>query len=474
MKLSRRSVAARAALAATLAVAALACAGSASLEVGTGTPPTPPTRVPSRPAASSLTAVEASTHLEVRFAGEDERVVAEAALALAREAVTYLAGVAGRSVGGSALLLITPSGSGGHAFNLRAATNVVLPVFYVPERRLEEMAVTWDWVHTLIHELWHVVEPRGVHRDRWLGDGLPEWVAAGFVGQRAPESLKRLWQTPPPVALQQEYPPTPWRPASLMWLKRWERLARRDPAAAIYLGQRENRRYAAAYTLVDRWLAAMAAGGSADPLGDLLKEVARHRRVDFPTANALCQRLTGRTMAQLAAYSPAEKGELARQGWEVAVADGETNLVWGLRVMAAFGVPPEGDLRQLVFKLGHRTRTPGTCLAAFDLSRVVAAWGDEEAMTALYAGFAGDENAAPSCGLAPAFWVRWAARDAALAAARVAALMSDDATDLHWQEEANRGLEQLTGRHTGWRATADGARRAAATRRWHAILTELR
>lgn len=435
----------------------------------------PPTRVPAKSIAASVTAEEAGTRLEVRFASEAERPVAEVALALAREAVAHLAQVAEQPVGGWAILLVTPAHANAAPQHLRASADVVLHVWYVSERPLEEMASTWVWVHTLIHELWHGLEPPGIHPDRWLSDGLAEWVATSFVAPRAHETFKFMMQTPPAVALQEEYPPRPWPPPSWFSVARIRRLAQRDPAAAGYLGQREVRRYRTAYALVDRWLQAMADAGSAKPLADLLRELKRHRRVDFPTANAICQRLTGRSMAQLALYSAAEKIDLARQGWEAAISDDEYNVLWGLRVMSTFGVPPEQDLHYLIAALAGNSSADPACPANFELSRVVAAWGDDSAVTAIFDAYtANHDGTAPSkCALAPAFWLRWAERDRSTAVTRLAAIFADETISLRWHEEANRGLEQLTGSRTGWRTTANAARRAAAARRWQELAAGL-
>ncbi len=471
---SLRAATVPAAVVVILLATAPACTLSGALEFGPSEPLPQPTRVSSQPLAASLTAVEAGTRLEVRFGSEAERPVGEAALALAREAVAYVAHLVNHPVGGSALLLVAPAAPSAVGKNLRASSNVVLPVEYEPDRPLEEQPATWKWLETLVHELWHGIEPRGVHHDRWLGDGLPQWVAASFLAQRAPEFLKELKPKPPPVALHEHSPPTPWPPASLSWLVRVQRLGRRDPAAAAYLVGREVQRYRAAEALVDRWIKAMAEAGSKNPLADLLRELARHRRVDFPTANAICLRLTGRSLAQLAAFSPAEKADLARRGWAAAHSGEGLNVVQGLEIMAAFGVPPGKDLRHLIAALAADPAAPHACPAAFQLSRVVAAWGDEAAMTAVFTAYAAEHAAAEQkCALAPAFWLRWAQRDVPTAATHLAAILINPEVLLVWHEEANRALERLTQGSTGWRVYAGPARRAAAAARWQEVIAAL-
>lgn len=451
-------------LAVPLVLAMTGCFSSGSVEVATGTAAAPATHVPSAVATDVLTGVEAGTRLEVRYLNEEAREAAGEALHLAREAVAHLAHALNRPVGGSALLVLYRADAQ-RPGNLRAPTHVVAPVPYLPGKPLTQLPATWNWVHALIHEMWHAVEPRSVRADRWLSDGLPEWVAVEFLRQRSPEAFLARWQVPPPVALVDEYPPTPWSPASLLWLRRWERLARRDPDLAIYLGQREARRYAAAYALVDRWLAAMAAVGSAEPLRQLVRELGRQGRVDFAAANELCRRLTGRTMAQLAAYSGEEKGHLARQGWAAATSLQPAAILWGLRVMTAFGPPPEADPQQLVIASQGEAWRPLGCLGVFELSRVVAAWGEEATVTSLYQAHRADEAAAlRRCALAPSLWRRWAARDRAEATAELGALLMDEKLDLRWKEEANQVLEELTGRRTGWRVDAPPEAREAAAR----------
>lgn len=327
------------------------------------------------------------------------------------------------------------------------------------------------WQKVLCHELAHMfLLPHLDFSDRWLEEGLAEYLSREHLKAIDREGTRRLPRVVPPVALRQARI-EPW-PAE----DRRGRRDRKDPKLAAHKAHLAALRYQAAEELVARFVATAQRLGNEDALKTLLADlVARGQPVSFSVLEGACLALSGQTLSELARYSDAEEAGLRREAVGLLSSSDGVDVAWALRILAEFGPPDDLDLGLIPSLVSagashDRAVRRETVSAAGEL---LGRWGDRRHMDGLLkplepSGHEGSLDALP-----PAFWLGYAAHDRKLAFERLLVIVGGEEFSLAWQDEADKALRRLTGTSAGWVADASPGYRARAARRWSRVVARL-
>lgn len=323
------------------------------------------------------------------------------------------------------------------------------------------------------HELAHAFLSPWQLSDRWLDDGIPEYLARAY-GESLGEDLYKL-RLPmyPPLAELHRARLAPWG------LKTTLRAAVADltnPAYMEYLGEEDLRRYSAASELVRRWFAAAEARGIADPLRDLLQRVAtKARRIGWPETEQLCLEQTGKTIAEIAKVPERDLQAARLAAWRDRAAPAAESRVSALRTLSLLGLPPDVSAADLLPALSWPISAPGNWRFTVLESAGMAIGASGDGDVALQALDLLHKEQGYLSLTSPQLWLAVYQRQPETALKGLSAMMavSDDDVSLQTKEAANRELERLTGRSVSWKVEEPRPRRMAAAKEWMALVTAM-
>ena len=334
----------------------------------------------------------------------------------------------------------------------------------------------------LPHEVSHLLLHDLRLKDRWLEDGLAEYLRHRF----AREAVAQDWVPsdsnasafvhsdnwiPALVALEQ-VPLAPWSyKAANRLLKR----QKRDPDYALYLARQEWWKYAAARGLVTRWVDALAASGSDHPVRDLLQSIRRWPgKVDWEATAELIQRQTGRSREELARATETELSEARECAWSQRADSLYSVRLKALRTLAFLGLPPGASSDDLLpsFELPEGVANPGGLLWYLQLAAggAVAVARDPETVRRVARALEEQHGDEAYFFAPPEFWRVLAEIDREKALDALVRLVRDSRTGLHSQQQANSFLEELTGKGVGWDPQQKPEQREELAARWEDVV----
>lgn len=427
---------------------------------------------------------EGGFDLEVHHATGQESFVPEAMEAL-RQPVSFLRETTGLESSGTIeayLYPLAPDEEVPH-YQPHGRANFTA-VFFVSEGEplLSRYNDRERYLEVLPHELVHTYLSSLPLADRWLEDGLAEYLKRAFVEAVRDElpgdpshSLTLLDWIPSIVALRR----VEWEPWSHEKTNRVLKLRSKDPALAAYLGQQETWNYAAAAELVKRWMAAAETAGTERPVLDLIRRIRNHDgRVRWHDTRRLIQEQTGRTVEELTEIRPEDVARARQWAWSERLSPEFATRVRALRNLAYLGVPEGADANTLLpaFEL-----PPSVPLGPYveetlvrAASEAVAAANDTEAAVAaadlLRTRFGQDAHRIASPGL----WEVLAGVERQRALEALTDTVQDPQVGLEYREEANKYLETLTGSTTGWSVELSPTARQQAAIRWTQLISMVR
>lgn len=434
----------------------------------------------------TLKAQEGAFKIQVHHA-EGEKALAREAAEVLKRPVVFLRDLTGFSPGGMVEAYLYPLSGDQPVPKYQArGPGVFTGVFIVrPETPLLEVPENRIWyLETLPHELAH----RFVHdlslRDRWLDDGLSEYLKRLFV--RAQEDLG-----PKPV-LGEAITLAEWNPAlvaldTVDW-EEWDyratkwviRKHEKDAARAAQLIQEELWNYSAAVELLERWMAAARDAGVEEPVQDLVRRLRDHRgKVRWKDTRDLIRAQTGKSLRQLVQVSSGDLQTAREWAWSEHLSRYFAVRTRALRTLTFLGLPEGVDATSLLdaYELPE-VRLQGPYVAhnlAGTVSAAIGRVGDPEVAAAAIAElrerFPEEDLPVVSD---PGLWSLLAeagGRDEALEG--LVAMLQDPRQGLEQKRQANAALEKLTGTSAGWATDHSPQRRSEAAGRWAKILETL-
>lgn len=424
-----------------------------------------PLKLDGRAESVTLTAHHAPGELEL----------ARQAIREAERPLRFLRGITGRTGNGSATFFVypVPADEPPPPYSARGWGSSFVEVFMVYEGRdLLEIPHNRRWFYqSYPHEMSHGFLAELRLRDRWLSDGLAEYLTAEFARLEAPDIYRGLhWTTPAIVALTR----TPLEPWDHSDFDEIERVARKDPAYAHFLAERMVWKYAAAGELIRRWMLAAREKGIEAPVEDLLHRVERlDREVEFESVQALALAQTGRSLDELAEVTEGELAESRQAAWRARGALVPAERVRALTTLSYLGLPPDAQPEDLLPSFVLPPELEGT--ERWGRSLVEAAGGAlaaaNVAQVAERALGLVEHRWGPNTtrSLPPAFWRVVADRDRDEAMSRLIEIVTSGRESLSRQKAADQALQEITGRSVQWQLGVGPRERQQRARQWLAI-----
>lgn len=432
-----------------------------------------------RRAPLKLDGREESVSLSVHYApGESE--LARRALREAERPLRFLREITGRSGSGSARFFLypVPANEPPPSYSASGWGASFVEVFMVHEgRELLEVPHNRRWFYqSYPHEMSHGFLADLRLRDRWLSDGLAEYLTAELTRLEAPDIYRGLhWTTPPLVALART-PLEPWDHSDLDEL---ERVARDDPAYGHFLAERMVWKYAAAEELIRRWMLSARERGIEAPVEDLLHRVERlGHAVEFEAVQELALAQTGRSLEELAEVTQAQVAESRQEAWSARAAPVPAERGRALTTLSYVGLPPEAQPEQLLpsfvlpAELENRERWGRSLVEAAGGALAVA----QEPQLAERALGLVERHWGPtiSRSLPAEFWRVLAHRNRDEAVSRLVEVVTSDRESLSRQKAADQALQEITGRSVHWQVDLGPRARQQRAYQWRAIADEAR
>lgn len=397
--------------------------------------------------------------------GDDQSL--DEALSLLRAPVDFLEQATGRSAGVAIHAYLAPlPETGAPAYSAQGRGDFVEVFFTRPGVRLLSIPSNRHWYfNTLTHELAHGLLAGLRIEDRWLDDGLPEYLESRFARSVDPaaERSRHAWM--PPVAALERTPLEPWTMDSYDAMVE---LIDSDPERALHLGQLEAWRYAASEELVRRWMAAAAQAGIAQPVPDLLDRMQRLQEpVRWEQIRQLVRDQTGRELAEIARLSDQERSRACREAWTDKDSAQAGVQLHGLRVLALLGLPDgasSGELLQVAaglqpdasYPTWQRLAATGQALARADRPELAADFVETVRQ----------DGANLHLAVAPEVWGVLARAGHPGARLQLVALIGDTDVPLGVRQRADETLREISGRSADWSITATPAERQRSAQRW--------
>lgn len=408
--------------------------------------------------------------LRVHFPpGSDEQ--AAELLELVEAPVRFLQQVTGRTPPGRASFYLAawPEGQLRPHVQPQGPGVVTGVLFLRPARALLDVDWNRDWYYAAYpHELAHHFLGGLSGVDRWLSDGLPEYLAAEFARTRSEQAyLATNWWHPPLVALHRA-DLEPWTLRDFWQMKK---VRQEDPALAFLLASRTAWRYAAAHELVRRWLRAASSRGIEAPLRDLLARVERTGARTLDDLRALAVEQTGRRLEELATVTPEERSSAARAAWSRLDHSIPAVRIHALRTLQFFGLPEGSEPAVLLHAVPPPAEGPSNWYLWHALGGALAASGDVQA-TQRFVEISRqhfDEDEA-RYHIPPAVWQTLLPVNPDEALTELVATINDPRVSLPVRDDANAILEAATDQSVGWRVDTTPDERSAAAVRWREAL----
>lgn len=321
----------------------------------------------------------------------------------------------------------------------------------------------------LIHELTHLfVLSYVTFEDRWLDEGIAEYVATGFLASEDPSFARSLGDTlPAPVALHRESV-RPW-PVS----ERLPRRLRREEAAIDHVTHLRIRRYQAAEELVGLWVEAARSRGVDRPIRDLVARLAREPQpVSFAAVESTCRAQTGLSLVEVAAMTPARLSTLRSQAAQSLTSKEVRESYWALAVAAEFGTDEEITWNDVRNALALHSSAPERwrCEVLRAAAAIAGRWGNGAARVEILERSFDQNGNERGCALPAAYWQGLAAEDLRKALVELERIIANPGRSIVCKVEANAALRALTGRDAGWSWDLNERTRARAARRWAQIV----
>lgn len=428
-----------------------------------------------RRATLALEGRAGSFSLRVRYA-PGEIGFARRALEDVERPARFLRQMTGREAQGSATFYLypVPTGEAPPVYAASGWGTGFVEVFLVREgKELLEVPRNRNWFYlSYVHELAHAYLHGLGLRERWLSDGLAEYLAAEFARMEVPDLYRGLhWSTPPVVALER----TSLEAWDLSDLDAIERAVGKDPALAHYLAEKAVWRYAAADELMRRWMRAARKHGVEAPVEDLLRRIERlDRKVDFETVQELASAQTGRSLEEIAAVTESELAEVREAAWASRGSPEPAARVRALTTLSHLGLPPGADAEDLLptLELPPESEKPERwrrSLVEAAGGALATAHAPDLAMRSLAA--IDRRLGQDAVAFLPArFWLVVAERDHEQALERLLAIMASTEESLSRKEAADRALREVTGESVGWRVGLRPGERQEKAGAWEAIV----
>lgn len=420
---------------------------------------------------------EAGIDLRVFYAS-GERALAIEALEAVKRAPRFLSQETGTAAKSSASFYLYPLPEGGSIpyYGAKGPGTYTDVFLYRKGEALLSIRQNREWLNrTYPHELAHtfLLDARVRLDDRWLDDGLSEYLASEFGRQNDPEVARGDHRLTPTLVALSRATLGPWdmRDFEAIEKKRFS-----DPEYAQLLGERMVWRYAAAEELVRRWMGAARKNGIENPLQDLLARVRPlGRAVDWKATRQLAKQQTGFSFEELARVSEGELSAAQAKAWAERA---EANLgarVHALSILAALGLPSDASAHDLI---------PAFSIPS-EYSEVKLGWvwqvfhqGGQALATANDPVLAGQlvEIAGARWGangyrfVPPELWQVFARANRDLALGQLVETVNRSDSGLDIGARANAALHSLTGKDAGWSIEGSPVQRQQAAKRWKAIL----
>lgn len=428
----------------------------------------------------SLIEREGNFKVEVHFGpGEDGH--AEEALSLLRGSVSFLAKTTGLQAKGRVEAHLYPLEHGELPPHVEARGRADFTfVFFVSDGEpLLVNPYNRQWYDTLTHELVHTFFESLPISDRWLEDGLAEYLKAEYARTyrtEFPTSKARFPTTAewlPPLEALRRVTWDRWRHQST---DRIVRLQRRDPALAAHLLNQEVWKYSAAGELLNRWLESVAEAGVNEPVIELIERI---REQDSPIkwkdTRQLIFEWTGQTLQQIVEVSQ-EEMEAARQwAWEQRLAPEYPERVYALRLLTFLGLPANKEGGDLLDSLDLPELTPEGPYVdqtlALAATGALASSGDASAAASALNLLRQRHGKDLPLYLTPELLGLVAQVNDRLALVTLVEILNSPRVGLGLRDRANELLEDLTNESTGWALTLSPEERKSAANEWAHLLS---
>ncbi len=420
---------------------------------------------------------EAGLELRVYYtAGENK--LAEEALAEVRKPPRFLSEITGITPKGLAGFYLYPLPTSGVApfFTAKGAGTYTGVFLYRENVPLAAISSNKEWLNgAYVHELTHRVLDSSKLRldDRWLGDGIPEYLAREFTLLNDPELSRGDYRLTPSLIALSKARLQAW---DMSDFNAFQEKLPSDPDYAQMLAERMVWRYAAAEELVKRWMTAAQANGIQVPLRDLLGRIkARGGSIDWKATRELAQAQTGKTLEELARVAPEELVEEEAKAWEDRASLNIGARVHALSVISVLGLPATHSAGDLLpsFSIPPEFSEvkQGWVWQVFQQGGLAVAKANDPALAKRVAELARESWGDAGYGfIPPELWRALAATDRPMATEQLVVTLTRSDTPLSVKARANEALKALTRQDVGWSAAEKPAQRDQAAGRWRTVL----
>lgn len=340
------------------------------------------------------------------------------------------------------------------------------PLLKNPHNRLRYDVLTHELVHSFLSSL-----PLG---DRWLEDGLAEYLRAEFAKvyeeefptSRASFPTRADW-LPPLEAFRR----TAWGPWSHKETNKLLGLRKKDPAYAAYLLDQEAWKYSAAEEMVRRWMEAVKVSGVENPVADLLSELSeRNARVKWEDTRHFIQTQTGQQFEKLVEVTEKEKTATKTRAWNNRLSEKYSERVRALRTLQFLGLPAGASASDLLDSFDLPEHTPAGPYVeqalALAATGAVASGGDAQTARKALELLRRRQLEELSLYLVPEILGLVAELDRQQALTELVKIMIEPKVGLGIRERANVILEELTESTTGWSVDLPPDGRKTAASQW--------
>lgn len=435
-------------------------------------------------ATESVEGGEGSLRIRVRHPPGKSEVAAEA-LGLLRRMGRFLGHETGLVPDGKVevYLFSLPPGREAVSYRARGSADFTEVLFLEEGRALLEVRHNRRRILTLLpHELSHLILHDLPLKDRWLEDGLAEYLRQRF----AEEAVARGWVPPESNAVAYIYSDN-WIPAlaalDRMTLEPWSdktssrvlKKQKKNPGYALYLARQEWWRYAAARALTTRWMEAAAAAGAQYPLRDLVESIReRPGKIDWDATAELIKEQTGRAREELANVTDEELERARDKAWRRRVDPLYSVRLHALRMLTFIGLPPAAPAAELVpaFEMPEDVANPKALEWNLKVAAAgaVAAGDDPEAARKVAEMLESRHGKEAYFFAPPEFWHLLARKQRQRSLRALVQLVQDPRAGLAAQEQANLALKELTGEDVGWSPEARPQKRGDLAAGWERIV----
>ena len=426
-------------------------------------------------ATDSLSVEESGFAIKVHYGTREEGRAHEAAQLL-RFPIVFVTERTGLKAHGrvEAYLYALQPGEDPPHFEARGRGDFTLVFFMSDAEPLLENAYNRLWYDTFTHELVHSFLGSLPLRDRWVEDGLAEYLQAEFSKVYQPElpTGKASFPTtsdwlPPLEALQR----VTWEPWSHVETRRLLKIRKKDPELAAYFLNQEVWKYSAAGELLKRWMEAAGRAGIDEPVRDLVRRLrSQGGRVNSDVTRRLIRAQTGQAFEELVKVTDQDVKAARRWAWQNRLSSVYAERVRALRVLTFFGLPAGVACKELLAAFELPEFTPDGPYVeqtlALATTGALASGGDAGAAAAALELLRQRQGEELPLYVAPELLGLVAELDEQKVVGELVSIMIEPRVGLGIRERANEILEKLTEETTGWSVELSFTERKRAAAEW--------